>query len=329
MTNTRTADVEGTVRQIKSLEAAGCDIVRLAVPDMESAGAIPAIRRAVDAPLVADIHFDYRLALECIRNGIDKVRINPGNIGGADNVRALAAAAKERGVPIRVGVNSGSLERGLLEKYGGVTAEALAESALLQAEMLNLCGFYDIVVSMKAPDAFMTAEACRLFAKKGAGIPQHIGVTEAGTVLAGSIRSAIGISALLRDGIGDTLRVSLTGDPVQEVIAGREILDTLGLLPGGIRLISCPTCGRCRYDLISVANEVERRIAAIRTDRRITVAVMGCAVNGPGEARDADIGIAGGVGKAVLFKHGRLVCDVPEDRLADTVMHEIESLLAR
>ncbi|MDR1060280.1 MAG: flavodoxin-dependent (E)-4-hydroxy-3-methylbut-2-enyl-diphosphate synthase, partial [Clostridiales bacterium] len=327
MTNTDTADIAATVGQIKALEDAGCDIARIAVPDMEAAAAIPAIKRAVSIPIVADIHFDYRLALESIRNGVDKVRINPGNIGGADNVRKLAEAARARGIPIRVGVNAGSLERGLLERHGGATAAALAESALAQSEMLNLCGFYDIVVSLKASDVFLAVDACRLFAKKNTGLPQHVGMTEAGTEVIGAVRSAIGISSLLRDGIGDTVRVSLTGDPVQEVLAARELLRTLGLREGGVRLISCPTCGRCKYDLVGVANEVGRRVSAIRTDRSLTVAVMGCAVNGPGEAREADVGVAGGVGKAVLFRRGELKCHVPEDRLVEALMDEIADLL--
>jgi (E)-4-hydroxy-3-methylbut-2-enyl-diphosphate synthase len=328
MANTDTADIAATIAQIKALEAAGCDIARIAVPDMEAAAAIPAIKRGISIPLVADIHFDCRLALESIKNGIDKVRINPGNIGGEDNVRKLAQAARARGIPIRVGVNAGSLERAVMEKHGGASAQALAESAAAQAEMLNRFGFYDIVVSLKSSDVFLAVDACRLFAKMGTGLPQHIGMTEAGTEVIGSVRSAIGISSLLRDGVGDTVRVSLTGDPVQEVLAAREILQTLGLQKGGVRLVSCPTCGRCKYDLIGVANEVGRRVGAIRTDRSITVAVMGCAVNGPGEAREADVGVAGGIGKAVLFKRGELVCQIPEDRIVEALMDEIGGLLA-
>jgi len=338
MTNTDTRDVASTVKQIRELEDAGCDIVRFAVPDMEAAAAAGEIRRGVSAPLVADIHFDYRLALECIRQGIDKVRINPGNIGDRSRVKAVADAARERGIPIRIGVNGGSLDKDMLEKYGKITPEALAESALSQAEILNMCGFYDIVVSIKSSDVFMTVEACRLFDEKKTGIPQHIGVTESGTATPGLVKSAIGIYELLRLGIGDTARVSLTSDPIDEVIAAKAILRTFNEMNGGggvdgagsgapgIEIISCPTCGRCRIDLIGAAKEIERRICKIKTGRHIKVAVMGCAVNGPGEARGADIGIAGGDGDALLFKRGKPLRKIAESDIVDALIKEIQSI---
>ncbi|MDR3121673.1 MAG: flavodoxin-dependent (E)-4-hydroxy-3-methylbut-2-enyl-diphosphate synthase [Clostridiales bacterium] len=332
MTNTNTADAASTIRQIRELEDVGCDIARVAVPNIEAARALGAIKKSVGIPIVADIHFDYRLALESIRQGVDKVRINPGNIGGRDNVKQVADAARARGIPIRVGVNAGSLDRLLLEKYGGATAEALVESALSQAEMLNMCGFYDIVISIKATDVFLTVDACRLLAQKKTGIPQHIGMTEAGGPISGTVKSTIGLYELLREGIGDTLRVSLTGDPAAEVAAAKELLRTLRLGPGrsgggGVELISCPTCGRCQIDLVRIAEEVERRVCRIKTEKPIKVAVMGCAVNGPGEAREADLGIAGGQGKALLFKRGKPQYQVAEAELVETLMRELEALL--
>jgi len=335
MTKTDTRDVRSTVSQILELRDAGCDVVRLAVVDMEAAEAIKKIRGAVgDTPLVADIHFDYRLALESVRNGVDKLRINPGNIGDRYRVKQVADAAKERGVPIRIGVNGGSLEKGLLEKYGGATAAALAESALNQAEELSLCGFDDTVVSMKSSDVFVTIEACRLFDQKNTGIPQHIGVTEAGMPTASVVKSAICMYELLRAGIGDTLRVSITGDPVEEVVAAKALLQTIADLNpraaargAGVELIACPSCGRCRVDLVSLAKKIERRTAGLKTEKHIKVAVMGCAVNGPGEARAADVGIAAGDGKALLFKHGSPQYQVPEAELADVLLREIASLL--
>jgi len=342
MTKTDTRDVASTVAQIRELAESGCDIIRLAVNDMEAAAAIGEIRReAAGVPLVADIHFDYRLALESIRQGIDKVRINPGNIGDRSRVMRVAESAKERGVPIRIGVNGGSLERALLDKHGGVTAAALVESAINQAEELNLCGFYDIVVSIKTSDVFLTVEACRLFDEKNTGIPQHIGVTEAGTPVAGLVKSTIGLYDLLRGGIGDTLRVSLTGNPIDEVAAARTLLQTLtndknnphirtGGLSGhdrGIELISCPTCGRCNTDLMGITREIERRIQKIRTGGHIKVAVMGCAVNGPGEAKSADLGVACGDGTALLFKRGERLYNVPERDIIGALIKELAPLL--
>jgi len=341
MTKTDTRDVASTVGQIRELAESGCDIVRMAVNNMEAAAAIGEIRRAAGGvPLVADIHFDYRLALESVRQGIDKVRINPGNIGDRSRVRQVAEAAKERGVPIRIGVNGGSLDRALMEKHGGVTAAALVESAVTQAEILNLCGFYDIVVSIKSSDVFLTVEACRLFDEKNTGIPQHIGVTEAGTPVPGIVKSTIGLYELLRGGVGDTVRVSLTGDPVDEVAAAKTLLQTLAgaednplIRPGGltghnkgVELVSCPTCGRCGADLIGISREIERRINKIRTGRHIKIAVMGCAVNGPDEAKSADVGVAFGGGTALLFKRGERLYSVPEHDVIDALMKELALL---
>jgi len=323
MTNTDTRDVAATVNQIKELEEAGCDIVRVAIPDIEAAKAVKEIKKAISIPLVVDIHFDYRLALECIRGGADKVRLNPGNIGGSDRVRMVAEEAKARGVPIRIGVNSGSLEKNILEKYGGVTAEGMVESALNHARLLEEVGFCDIVFSLKASTVPLTIEAYRLMSLK-TEYPLHIGVTEAGTTFAGTIKSAAGLGCLLAEGIGDTMRVSLTGDPVNEVKVGLELLKALGLRKTGIDFVSCPTCGRCRIDLVKIAEEVERKLANI--DKNIRVAVMGCAVNGPGEARDADIGIAGGDGEALLFKKGQIIKKVPQDRIVDVLLDEVEKL---
>ena len=329
MTKTDTRDVQSTVRQIRELQDVGCDIVRLSVVDMEAARAFGEIRKAVDAPLVADIHFDYRLALESIRQGADKVRINPGNIGDSERVRQVAEAAGERGIPIRIGVNGGSLERELLVKYGGVTAEALVESAVFQLELLNIFGFYDTVISIKASDVQLTVDACRLFDSKKTGVPQHIGITEAGTPVTGIVKSTVGLYELLREGIGDTIRYSLTGDPIDEVIAARTLLQTLEKdgCSGGVELVSCPTCGRCRVDMVDFVRGIERHIYNIKTNRHIKIAIMGCAVNGPGEARGADIGAAFGDGRAALFKHGKILYHVPMPELAETLLKEIEQLL--
>lgn len=324
MTNTPTSDVDATVGQILALEQAGCDIVRVSVPDAESALAIKSIKQRIHIPLVADVHFDYRLAIAAINNGADKLRINPGNIGGADKVRAVVNAAKEHSVPIRIGVNSGSLSKDILAKYDGRTPEALVESAMENVRLLEDMGFYDIVISIKSSNVVDTIEAYRLMSQH-VDYPLHVGVTEAGTVWSGTIKSCIGIGALLAEGIGDTIRVSLTGDPVEEVHVGIAILKALGLRKEGVELISCPTCARCNIDLISIANEVERRTQHIK--KPIKVAVMGCAVNGPGEASEADVGIAGGRGEGLLFKNGKIIKKVPQDKLVDELMTAIEELL--
>lgn len=321
MTNTDTRDAAATVAQIHALEAAGCDIVRVAVPDEAAARAVAQIKREIHIPLVADIHFDYRLALLCMENGVDKVRINPGNIGDQSKVRAVCDIAKEKHIPIRIGVNGGSLEKHLLQKYGAPTAQALVESALAHAALLEECGFYDIVLSLKASDVPTMIEAYRL-AHEACDYPLHLGVTEAGTYESGIVKSAVGIGTLLSSGIGDTIRVSLTDDPVREVSAGIEILKSLGLRKSGVTFVSCPTCGRCQIDLIGIANEVYERVKHL--DKDIKIAVMGCAVNGPGEARDADIGIAGGDGIGLLFKKGEIVRRVPQAKIVDTLMREIE-----
>ncbi|MCR5330969.1 MAG: flavodoxin-dependent (E)-4-hydroxy-3-methylbut-2-enyl-diphosphate synthase [Lachnospiraceae bacterium] len=312
MTNTRTGDVASTVRQIEELTREGCDIIRCAVPDMEAAAAIRQIRQQIRIPLVADIHFDHRLALAAIENGADKIRINPGNIGGEDKVREVVAAAKERGIPIRVGVNSGSLEKKYIEKYGHVTAEGLVESALGQVEMLERFDFHDIVISIKASDVMTSVKAHELIASR-TDHPLHVGITETGSVIAGNIKSAVGIGIILHEGIGDTIRVSLTADPVEEIRSAKNILRALGMKKGGIEVVSCPTCGRTRIDLISLAGQVEKMTADY--DLNIKVAVMGCAVNGPGEAREADIGIAGGNGEGLIFKKGEIIKKVPEQDL--------------
>ena len=322
MCNTRTSDVEATCAQINALAAAGCDIVRLAVPDMAAAEAISAIKERVGVPLVADIHFDYRLALEAAARGIDKIRINPGNIGSREKVEAVAKACAARGIPIRIGVNGGSLEKPLLEKYGHPTPEAMLESARGHIRLLNDCGFDDICLSLKASSPALTVAAYRLAAEE-LPYPLHLGVTETGTAYEGVIRSAVGIGALLMEGIGDTIRVSLTADPVEEVKAGIAILKAAGLRRGGVRLVSCPTCGRTEINLIALAQEVERRLAGVERD--ITVAVMGCVVNGPGEAREADYGVAGGRGCGLLFKKGEIVGKVSEERLCDALLELIES----
>lgn len=323
MTNTDTRNVAATVDQIKRLEEAGCDIVRVAIPDTEAAQAVKNIKKAIKIPLVADIHFDYRLALTCMENGVDKIRLNPGNIGGSDRVKKVVEMAQSRGIPIRIGVNSGSLEKHLLEKYGGVTPEGMVESALGHAQMLEDFGFENIAFSLKSSSVPMTIEAYRLMSQR-TNYPLHIGVTEAGTLFAGTIKSAAGLGCLLAEGIGDTLRVSLTGDPVEEIKVGIELLKAFGLRKAGVEFISCPTCGRCRIDLIKVANEVEQRLAG--SDKQIRVAVMGCAVNGPGEAREADIGIAGGDGEALLFKKGEIIRKIPQDRIVEELLAEIEKL---
>ena len=320
MTNTKTEQVEATVAQIRALEAAGCDIIRCAVPTMEAAEALKEIRKRISIPLVADIHFDYKLALAAIRHGADKIRINPGNIGSRERVRAVTEAAKERNIPIRVGVNSGSLEKELLEKYGGVTAEGLVESALNQAALIEDMGYDNLVISIKASDVMMCARAHELIASR-TDHPLHVGITEAGTLYSGNIKSAVGLGIILYQGIGDTVRVSLTGDPLEEVKSAKRILKTLGLRKGGIEVVSCPTCGRTQIDLIGLANQVETMVQEIPLD--IKVAVMGCVVNGPGEAREADIGIAGGKGVGLLIKKGEIVRKVPEGELVEALREEL------
>lgn len=323
MCNTDTRDAEATVRQILALEEAGCEIIRVAVPDAEAADAIAKIKKEIHIPLVADIHFDYRLALKCIENGIDKVRINPGNIGSRDRVKQVADAAKAKGIPIRIGVNGGSLEKRLLEKYGGPTADALVESALGHVEILDDVDFEDIVVSIKVSNVPTMIEAYRKFSERS-DIPLHVGVTESGTERLGTIKSSIGIGTLISEGIGDTIRVSLTADPVREVYAAKDILRVLGERKNGIEFVSCPTCGRTQIDLIGIASEVERRLQGI--DKSIKVAVMGCIVNGPGEARDADIGIAGGKGEGIIFRKGEILRKVPEDMIVEELVKEVEKL---
>ena len=323
MCNTATEDVEATVQQIRRLEQAGCDIVRVAVPTEEAARAIPAIKRGIHIPLVADIHFDYKLALLCAEGGIDKIRINPGNIGSRERVRAVADACRERGIPIRVGVNGGSLEKDLVQKYGGVTAEALVESAMGHVRLLNRFDFDDICISVKCSDVPLTMRAYTLLSQQ-TDYPLHLGVTEAGTPSMGMVKSAMGIGGLLCMGIGDTIRVTLTADPVEEIYAAKKILRAAGLRKEGVNLIACPTCGRTRIDLIPMAEEVERRLANCK--KNITVAVMGCAVNGPGEASAADVGIAGGNGDGLVFRKGEILYKVPQERLVDALMEEIERL---
>lgn len=323
MTNTRTDDVEATLHQIRTLAAAGCEIIRVAVPDMAAAKAVGKIKEGSPIPVVVDIHFDYKLALEAIAAGADKVRINPGNIGGADHVKAVAQACARRGVPIRIGVNGGSLEKPLLAKYGGVCPEAMVESAFGHIRLLNQFDFDDICVSLKSSSVPMTMKAYQLMSQ-ASNYPLHIGVTEAGTVRMGTLKSAVGIGGLLALGIGDTMRVSLSADPVEEVYAAKEILKAAGVRREGAELVSCPTCGRTRIDLIALANEVEERLKTV--DKPITVAVMGCVVNGPGEASAADCGIAGGVGEGLLFKKGQIVKKVPQEQLVDELFALIETL---
>lgn len=323
MTNTDTRDVSATVSQINRLTEAGCEIVRVAVPDMEAAEAVKKIKKEIKIPLVVDIHFDYKLALECIKNGADKVRINPGNIGNINNVKTVADAAKAAGVPIRIGVNGGSLEKDLLEKYKGPTADALVESAMRHVEILDSVNFSDVVVSIKVSSVPRMIEAYRKFSEIS-DIPTHIGVTEAGTMRGGIIKSSIGLGTLLSEGIGNTLRVSLTAAPVEEIYAAKDILKAMEIRKTGVTLVSCPTCGRTRINLISIAEEVEKRLQNV--DKDIKVAVMGCAVNGPGEAREADIGIAGGNGEGLIFKKGEIIRKVPESQIIDELMMEIELL---
>jgi len=323
MTNTRTSDVEATVRQIRALAAAGCEIVRVAAPDLESAKAVGKIKENCPLPLVVDIHFDYKLALEAVAAGADKVRINPGNIGGEEKVKAVADACRSRGIPIRVGVNGGSLEKPILAKYGKVCPEAMVESAFGHIRLLNKFDFDDICVSLKSSSVPMTMKAYQLMAQRSE-YPLHIGVTEAGTVRMGTLKSAVGIGGLLALGIGDTMRVSLSADPVEEVYAARDILKAAGVRREGAELVSCPTCARTRIDLIALAGEVEERLK--RVEKPITVAVMGCAVNGPGEAAAADCGIAGGDGEGLLFQKGKIVKKVPQDRLVDELFALIETL---
>ena len=320
MTNTKTEDIAATVAQINKLAAAGCDIIRCAVPTMEAAEALTEIKKQVEIPVVADIHFDYRLAIAAIEHGADKIRINPGNIGSSERVQAVVDAAKERQIPIRVGVNSGSLEKDLVEKYHGVTAEGIVESALDKVKMIEDMGYDNLVISIKSSDVMMCVKAHELIAEK-TDHPLHVGITEAGTIISGNIKSAIGLGLILHQGIGDTIRVSLTGDPLEEIKSAKLILKTLGLRKGGIEVVSCPTCGRTRIDLIGLANQVENMVADIPLD--IKVAVMGCAVNGPGEAKEADIGIAGGIGEGLLIKKGEIVKKVPESELLETLRQEL------
>lgn len=320
MTNTKTEDVESTVKQIQALEKAGCEIIRCAVPTMEAAEALAKIKEQIQIPLVADIHFDYRLAIAAIENGADKIRINPGNIGDESRVKAVVDKAKEYGIPIRVGVNSGSLEKNLVEKYGGVTAQGLVESAMDKVHLIEKMGYDNLVVSIKSSDVMMCVKAHELIVS-GCPYPLHVGITESGTLLAGNIKSSIGLGLILNQGIGDTIRVSLTGDPVEEIKSAKLILKTLGLRKGGIEVVSCPTCGRTKIDLIGLANQVEQMVADIPLD--IKVAVMGCVVNGPGEAKEADIGIAGGIGEGLLIKKGEVVKKVKEDQLLETLRQEL------
>ncbi len=323
MCSTRTEDVAATVAQILRLEQAGCEIVRVAVPTPEAARAIGQIKKAIHIPLVADIHFDYRLALQCAAEGVDKIRINPGNIGSQERVRAVAEACRRHHIPIRIGVNGGSLEKPLLEQYGGVTAQALVDSAMGHVRLLNDCGFDDICLSVKCSHVPTNMQAYTLLSRQ-TDYPLHLGVTEAGTPEMGVLKSAIGIGGLLCQGIGDTIRVSLTADPVEEVVAAKRILQAIDMRRSGPNLISCPTCGRTKYDMIPIAREVERRLRDCT--KPITVAVMGCAVNGPGEARNADVGIAGGDGEGLLFRKGEILYKVPQEHLVDALMAEIEKL---
>ena len=322
MTNTKTEDVRATVEQIYRLEEAGCDIIRSTVPTMEAAAAFKEIKKYIHIPIVADIHFDYKLAIAAIENGADKIRINPGNIGGKNNLTEVVKAAKERNIPIRVGVNSGSLEKELVEKYSGVTAEGIVESALDKVSMIEEAGYDNIVVSIKSSNVLMCVKAHEALAPK-CPYPLHVGITESGTVHSGNIKSAVGLGIILNEGIGDTIRVSLTGDPVEEVVSAKLILKTLGLRKGGIEVVSCPTCGRTNIDLISLAGQVEKLVAGY--DLPIKVAVMGCVVNGPGEAKEADIGIAGGIGEGLLIKKGQIIRKVPEAELLGTLKAELDN----
>lgn len=322
MTNTKTEDVEATVNQIQKLEEVGCDIIRCAVPTMEAAKAIAEIKKHISIPLVADIHFDYRLAIAAIENGADKIRINPGNIGDIEKVRAVVNAAKAKNIPIRVGVNSGSLEKDILEKYGRVTAEGIVESALDKVKVIEDLGYDNLVISIKSSDVMMCVKAHELIAEK-TDYPLHVGITESGTVTSGNIKSALGLGLILNQGIGDTIRVSLTGEPVEEIRSAKLILKTLGLKKGGISVVSCPTCGRTQIDLIGLAEKVETMVS--KYDLDIKVAVMGCVVNGPGEAREADIGIAGGKGEGLLIKKGEIIKKVPEEELLNVLEEELRN----
>ena len=320
MTNTKTEDVEATVAQILRLEEAGCEIIRCTVPTMEAALALKEIKKQIHIPLVADIHFDYKMAIAAMENGADKIRINPGNIGSIDRIKAVVDCAKERNIPIRIGVNSGSLEKELVEKYNGVTAEGIVESALDKVKIVEDLGYDNLVISIKSSDVMMCAKAHELIAEQ-CNYPLHVGITESGTVFSGNIKSSVGLGIILSQGIGDTIRVSLTGDPVEEIKTAKLVLRTLGLRKGGIEVVSCPTCGRTQIDLIKLANEVETLVAGIPLD--IKVAVMGCIVNGPGEAKEADIGIAGGKGEGLLIKKGEIIKKVPEDQLLATLKEEL------
>lgn len=321
MCNTKTQDVAATVAQIHELEKAGCDIIRVACPDMDAAKAIGEIKKQINIPLVADIHFDYRLAIAAIENGADKIRINPGNIGSTDRIKAVVDAAKAKNIPIRVGVNSGSLEKELVEKYGGVTAEGLVESALDKVKIIEDLGYDNLVISIKSSNVMMCVKAHELIADK-TNHPLHVGITEAGTLRAGNIKSAAGLAMILSQGIGDTIRVSLTGAPVEEIKTAKLILRTLGLRQGGIEVVSCPTCGRTQIDLIGLANKVETMVEEF-SDLNIKVAVMGCVVNGPGEAKEADLGVAGGIGEGLLIKHGEVVRKMPEGELLNALREEL------
>ena len=326
MCNTKTEDVKATVEQILALEHAGCDIIRVAVPTMEAAAALTEIKRQIHIPLVADIHFDYRLAIAAIECGADKIRINPGNIGSRERIQAVVDKAKEYGVPIRVGVNSGSLEKLLVEKYGGVTAEGLVESALDKVALIEQMGYDNLVISIKSSDVMMCVKAHELIAKK-THYPLHVGITEAGTVIAGNIKSAVGLGLILSQGIGDTIRVSLTGSPLEEIKSAKLILKTLGLRRGGVEVVSCPTCGRTSIDLIGLAGQVENMVQEYELD--IKVAVMGCVVNGPGEAREADLGIAGGIGEGLLIRKGEIIKKVPEKDLLPALKEELDRLAGK
>ena len=321
MTNTKTEDVEATVAQIRQLTKAGCDIIRCAVPTMEAAEALREIKKQVEIPVVADIHFDYRLAIAAMENGADKIRINPGNIGSMERIKAVVDVAKERNIPIRVGVNSGSLEKELVEKYHGVTAEGIVESALDKVHIIENLGYDNLVISIKSSDVLMCVKAHELISTQ-TNYPLHVGITESGTLTSGNIKSSIGLGLILHQGIGDTIRVSLTGDPLEEIKSAKLILRTLGLRQGGIEVVSCPTCGRTQIDLIGLANRVENLVAEYPLD--IKVAVMGCVVNGPGEAKEADLGIAGGIGEGLLIKHGEVVKKMPEDELLMALKYELD-----
>ena len=323
MCNTRTDDVESTVRQILSLEEAGCEIIRCTVPDRRSAEAIKEIKKRIHIPLVADIHFDYKMAIAAVENGADKIRINPGNIGGEEKLSEVVRVCRERDIPIRVGVNSGSLEKELIEKYGGVTAEGLVESALDKVRMIEKHDYGNIVISIKSSDVLMCIDAYKSVASKSE-YPLHVGITEAGTVMSGNIKSSVGLGIILHEGIGDTIRVSLTGDPVEEIRSAKLILKTLGLRKGGVEVVSCPTCGRTRINIIELANKVETMVRGM--DKELKVAVMGCAVNGPGEAKEADIGIAGGDGEGLLFRKGKILRKVREDELLSALKEELDKI---